>query len=174
MKIHLSQIPEEGVEHQINWPVSSLPRLVELCGPQQGNLEARVFLRNHEGSVSVHGEVRLSVLAPCQRCLDPVPLLVDERVDLRLSPAEDYNQGNSEAHLGTGDLELSYYEGEEIDLAHLLEDEVLLSLPETVTETDEEGRCLVCSRSMEDLFDAERDDPEAHPFARMRQWVEKE
>jgi len=172
MNIHVSQIPEEGVEHRLHLPLAGLARLVEFCGTQQGALDARLILRNHQGNVEVRGEMRLELRAPCQRCLDPVPVLLDEPVNLWLAPSQDYNLGASEAHLGAADLEMSYYEGEEIDLALVLEDEVLLALPETVADEDEQGRCLICSRRMDELFRAGPEDPENHPFAGMRRLID--
>ncbi|MDH4248559.1 MAG: DUF177 domain-containing protein [Deltaproteobacteria bacterium] len=174
MKIHLSQISEEGVEHRLQLPLSGLPRLLDACGAQRGTLEARLSLRNHEGHVRVSGEMRVALSAPCQRCLDPVPLQMVEPVNLRLAPMADFNAGGTEAHLGAGDLELSYYEGEEIDLALLLEDEVLLGLPETVAGEDDQGRCLVCSKRLDDLYRDAPEDPETHPFAPMRQLIKND
>ena len=71
--------------------------------------------------------------------------------------------------MGQAELELSFYEGEELDLSLILEDELLLLLPETVTEEDEEGRCTVCGKLVEELFAGQETSGDEHPFAKMKQ-----
>ncbi len=173
MKVHLSEIPEEGLKRRLELPLGRLRRLTEVCGEQAGTLVAELRIRNREGNLEITGQLRAEVQAPCQRCLEAVPLQFDERVRVALAPGTAYEEAPDDVHLGAGDLEVSFYEGEEIDLAHLLEDELLLLLPEAVAEEDEDGRCVICGRTLEDLY-AQPEDEGGHPFAQLKHLMERD
>jgi len=174
MKVHLGQIPEEGLQRRIHVQMSALPRVVAAFGEQPGELQAALRLRDHEGHVEVKGRMAATVQAPCQRCLDPVPVAVEEEVWLTLAPRKDYEAQADDITLGAGDLDVSFYEGEEIDLLAVLEDEVLLAVPEPVAPEDEEGRCAVCGRNVDELLPEEERAPEEHPFFRMKDLLDKD
>lgn len=171
MKIHLSLIPEEGLERSLRLPLAAMERLTETIGAQAGVVAAELTLKNHEGSVEVTGAVRASLLPPCQRCLEPVALELDENVRVALSPVVDYNKATEDGQLGAGELEVSFYEGEELDLAAIVEEELLLLIPDLITEEDEDERCLLCGKRMEEIFDPAPEPDPTHPFAKMKDWV---
>ena len=172
MKIHLSEISAEGLEHRLSQPLSTMGRLVELLGPQEGLLEAELLLKNHQGHVEISGRIEADIRTPCQRCLDAVSLPLEEELLLYLAPAGDYERrGMEELELGRADLEMVYYEGEVIDLSHLLEDELLLLVPEVVTDEDEDGRCTICGKDMDGLYSNENAGLESHPFAQLKDWI---
>ena len=171
MKIPLAKIPEEGMRQVVRIPAEQLTRLVEAVGSQSGTLEADTTLRNRAGNVTVTGAMTMTVQLPCQRCLDPQTIQVSESVGLRLVPLHGYKDSQGETILADSDLELSYYEGEEIDLAHYLEDELLLALPESVADTDDQDRCLICGKSLEDLYAGDNTAMANHPMAQLRQFV---
>jgi len=168
MKIHLSEISEDGVERSLRISTAEMPRLTEVLGEQEGMVEASLLMKNHGGNVDVRGGLRAELKAPCQRCLDPVSLDIDEAIQLSLAPLESYAEAEGDLHLGSAELDMSYYEGDTIDLTRLLEDELLLMLPDSVAEIDDEDRCMVCERKMEDLYSSGGDDADDHPFAGMK------
>ena len=168
MKLHLSEIPESGWEGELSLPLEDFSRLGEAHGSQQGLCEARLIIRNRQGNLDIRGHLRVTVQAACQRCLDPVPLAVDEDVLVSMVPMADYEKQEADLHLGDGELEVSFYQGEEIDLRHLLEDELLLALPDTITDEDEDGNCTHCGRNVDALFAEDPLKNETHPFAAMR------
>jgi uncharacterized protein len=169
MKIHLAQIPEEGLRRSVQLELGALTRLSEVIGAQTGQLVAELRIRNRDGNVEIVGSVRAHLNPPCQRCLEPVPLTIEEPVRVALAPERDYEKAPEDTHLGQGELEVSFYAGEELDLGHILEDELLLLLPEPVAEEDEHGRCVVCGRrSDEVLAEAAPGDSENHPFAQLK------
>lgn len=175
MKIRVSDIPPQGVKRSLDLPLKSLKKLTEDLGEQEGQLEAHLVLKNHQGSVEVTGNMRVALKPPCHRCLDPIALTLDEAVLIYMAPVSGYAAlGGEEMMLGRGDLEVAYYEGEELDLAELLEDELLLMLPENVVETDDEDRCLVCHRGMEEFYTNDEEELEAHPFAQMKDWIARD
>ncbi len=168
MRIHLAQIPAEGLRQSVTLPLAGMQRLTETIGAQTGAVSAELLLKNRDGSVEITGTLRAHIAPPCQRCLDAVPLDFDEPVRVALVPEREYDAAPEDISLGTADLEVSFYHGEELDLGHLLEDELLLLIPEPVAEEDEEGCCVVCGRHVDDVLPAEEVD-ETHPFAQLKQ-----
>lgn len=174
MKIHLAQIPEEGLRLPLRLKLAALPRLIEAIGEQSGEVTGELTLRNREGNVEVEGMVRATLHPPCQRCLEPVAVEIDDAVYVALVPEREYEQGPEDLHLGLGDLEVSYYEGEELDVGHIVEDELLLLIPEPVADEDEQGRCVICGKSSEALFPEEPDKNKEHPFAQLKHLLHNE
>jgi DUF177 domain-containing protein len=168
MKIHLAQIPEEGLQRSLRLELGAMPRLSESLGVQGGQLLADVRIKNREGAVEIVADLQATLQAPCQRCLEPVPVNIAETVRVALVSQASYDDAPEDAHLSEGDLELSFYEGEELDLGHILEDELLLLLPEPVAEEDEQGRCVVCGKRVEDLFAQGSEADGGHPFAALK------
>jgi uncharacterized protein len=174
MKVHLSQIPEEGLERRVRLALASLPRLREAIGEQPGELEATLLLKNREGSVEITGRLSATLQPPCQRCLEPVALPLEETVLVALVPQGEYDRVPEDLHLGAAELEVSFYEGETLELAAILEDELLLLVPETVAEEDEQGRCRICGRSSDELFPAEPASTADHPFSQLKRFIHEE
>lgn len=168
MKVQPSQITQEGLEQRFTLPVSALERLHKAVEGQAGRVAARLSLRNHEGVVRITGEVRAQLEVPCLRCETAVPAETALEVVANLLPRSAYDRQGEETHLGEHDLDVDFYEADEIDLAALVEDEVLIALPEMgAVEEDEEERCLRCGLTVEELYRDEEAD-EAHPFAALR------
>ncbi len=171
MKLHLSLIPKEGLEHSLRLPLADMERLTQTIGAQTGEVAAELSLKNHDGNVEITGSLRATLMPPCQRCLEPVPLELDEPVLVALSPVVDYDDAPEDAQLSAGDLEVSFYEGEELDLAAIVEVELLLLIPDLIVEEDEKERCLICGKRMEELFDPQSEPDAEHPFSKMKRWV---
>lgn len=171
MKLHLSLIPEEGLERSLRLSLAGMERLTLAIGPQTGEVAAELTLKKHEGSVEITGKLHTTLMPPCQRCLEPVALELDEPVRVALSPVVDYDDAPGDAQLSAGDLEVSFYEGEELDLAAIVEEELLLLVPDLITEEDEEQRCMICGKRMKELFDPQTEPDPNHPFAKMKDWL---
>lgn len=169
MIVPLSQIGPEGWHREIRMPLGAFPRLGEMHGPQAGELLSAVTLKNRGGTVELTGSLRATVRLACQRCLDPVSLEIDERVQVTLAPeAGAAGTPGEEVRLAAADLDVSFYGGDAIDLAAVLEDELILMIPEPVCEETEDGRCACCGRDIAALLSAEAPDETLHPLAALR------
>ncbi len=174
MKILLSNIPEEGFRQIASLPLPDMTRLAEAIGGQTGHVEADLVLKNHQGTLEITGHMRTTLKPPCQRCLEPVDLEIDEEILVALVPEEEYEENAADVHLGAADLEVSYYRGDHLDLSRLLEDELLLAIPETLTGEDENEACLICGKRLEEIYQSAQADDEHHPFAQMKEFLSKE
>lgn len=173
MRFHLYQIPEEGIQRKLDIKVSSLSRLAEAFGPQPGSLTAHLFLKQRGGNVEVTGTVAGTLHVPCHRCLEPQLFEFEEAVAVTLVPEQRIKEMDDETALSPSDLDVTFFDGEKIDLAEIVEDEVFLAVPETLCEEDEQGRCTQCGKTLDDLFKPPEDDPEQHPLAQLRQFLKK-
>ncbi len=78
-----------------------------------------------EGSLSViHGEIKANLILECQACLDQVALPIDKQFKLGVVGSIE------QADKLSGDCEPLILESEKISLNELIEDELLLALPD--------------------------------------------
>ena len=107
-------------------PVVRLHRLAGVLADQQGEVEVRLdFRREPRSRSAVHGHIRAGLRLTCQRCLQPFELMLDLPVNLVVvrSDAEAERLAEEEDPLLVG-------AGQALSLAELVEDELLLALPQ--------------------------------------------
>lgn len=104
-------------------PLKQLATLVADCVSDDGRVEADLALRMEHTRPEIHGTANASVKLVCQRCLEPVEVKVDVSIDLGFVQTEEQISQLPES------LEPFMLEEEEIPLASLLEQELILALP---------------------------------------------
>ena len=94
------------------------------------------------------GGVQTTLELPCGRCLEPYTAPVDQAFDLRYHP-RTLNTGEGERELEDDDLTTAFYENDEIDLGHLMQEQFYLSLPmKPLCRDDCKGLCVVCGTNL--------------------------
>ena len=96
-------------------------------------------------SLTVRGRAEGKFWTECSRCAEPVELKADEAISrlLKLRKDDDYDQEESEG--------ISFYSGETVDLADLVEEELILALPFTAyCSADCKGICPGCGVNLND------------------------
>jgi uncharacterized protein len=112
-------------------------------GPLHAEGQAEL-LSNTLGEIRIQGTVRAEIEADCDRCLDPVRLPIDSRFDLFYRPAPDMDAPHDIA-IDAGEAEIGFYDGPGIELAEVLREYVLLSLPmQQVCAEACQGICPQC------------------------------
>ncbi|MCG5512618.1 YceD family protein [Ectothiorhodospira shaposhnikovii] len=105
--------------------MAAMPRLAEAMGePARGLCRVELtFDRGPSGRPRLTGHVVAELAPLCQRCLEPMRLPVDSRFEMRLVQEDRQAAGalDEEDVLVVGD--------ERLDLAALVEDELMLCLP---------------------------------------------
>ena len=103
-----------------------------------GNLKRGIAQTEVEGRVA--GEIEID----CARCLKPNPAPLDLAFKVAFVTEENYTQ-DAEAELRHADLEVSVYDGENIDLAELAREQIVLNLSERfLCREDCLGLCPKC------------------------------
>jgi len=97
--------------------------------------------------IRVHGDFSTSLEVPCARCLEPVVTDVSNHYDLLYRP-EGSDSGKEELSVTAAEAEISYYPGSGLELADVLQEQVLLAVPlKIVCKPDCKGLCPSCGRN---------------------------
>lgn len=106
------------------------------------NVEVELVLRNVGKELLLKGTIRTNLLGSCGRCLEPAIIPLDIQVEelvYREPPKADEAQGEEEFP------EHYFIEQEQFDLAPLIEQSIVLSVPLTpLCRPDCKGLCPIC------------------------------
>lgn len=98
--------------------------------------------------VKVRGSVCCNLTLTCASCLEEFDFPVVGKLDIEFVP-RDLMPAATEVELKTADLDVDYYEGDEIDLDDVVREEVLLSIPIRPLCSDGcKGLCSICGTNM--------------------------
>jgi uncharacterized protein len=135
MIIRVSEIPGEGL--QVVDP--SAFRFADAAW----RLDAVSLAVSRDGDdVDVAGRIAVTVPQRCGRCLEDYPAALEAAVDLRFAPrpAASHN-----AELGRDDLDVDFYDNDQLNLGALVENEATLALPmKPLCRDDCRGLCPGC------------------------------
>ena len=84
--------------------------------------------RQEPGRYRVAGRLTGDIELACGRCLEPFKLPVASDFDLRYMPRTE-NVGEGEREVEEDDLATAFYDDDQIDLAHLIMEQLQLALP---------------------------------------------
>jgi uncharacterized metal-binding protein YceD (DUF177 family) len=144
LKIRVKDIPPEGKDRLLSldgaWFVETM-RGVE-GGWAEASGEVPVNLSRTGSEVLVRGEVKARLVVPCARCLEPATVDVHAPFATTFVPA-------GAAAAGADDPDVATYDGEEIDLAELARQQILLGIPMTaLCRPDCKGLCPQCGQEL--------------------------
>ena len=149
---------EAGAAVRGSPPLSPMPRLREsLPAPARQARFHLAFSRDPEGRGLLHGEIEASLVLTCQRCLEALEFPVLATLDLALV------SGLDEAGLLPEDLDPLLVPAEHLRLADLIEDELLLALPQIPRH--ELGDCPAGGRGWTSEVAGQPVAEGPHPFA---------
>lgn len=152
MKFRLEDISPEGQEaifsENEEWLEDRLAhetfRFFYFVGP----IKLFLNLRRSGRIVILRSQLEMTVKWVCARCLDSFMRTMKAEFTTTLRPKPDRPLAQ-EVELTREDLETEFYEGEEIDLTNLLQDQVLLTLPPKVLcKEDCRGLCPKCGKNL--------------------------
>lgn len=150
MKIRVADVPPEGREVVFSLQVSHLNRGgppawgAEFKSDATANLSVRRVKRNLE----VSGNVVTSAGLVCSRCLKPIEEKIDCRFKMVFCPQPQRGLP-AERELSHDDLEVTFYKGEEVDLAAAVDEALVLALPQKpVCSEGCRGLCAGCGANL--------------------------
>lgn len=99
--------------------------------------------------IRVVGSLRTELEILCARCVEPVHYSLHRDYDLLYRPAgSDIGEGK-EVEMQDSDAAISYYEGDGVELAEILREQILLDVPlKTVCSEECKGLCPHCGRNL--------------------------
>jgi uncharacterized protein len=123
---------------------------------QKGDLKASgraELIEEHHGGkkrvldIRVVGKLAGSFEMPCSRCLEPVTAQVKNDFDLLYRPLKAGTQGE-EVSISEAETEIGFYQGDGLDTADVVKEQVMLALPLKVLCKQEcQGLCPQCGKN---------------------------
>jgi uncharacterized protein len=105
------------------------------------------LLPNTLGEIRIQGRIRGEIETDCDRCLEPVRRPINSGFDLFYRP----NPGSTTPHelaIDEGEAEIGFYEDGGIELAEVIREHVLLSLPmQQICKEECQGICPQCGQN---------------------------
>lgn len=102
-----------------------MKRLSALLSEAEGSMDVALeFTSGHEMATQMHGRISGQVLMICQRCLLPMKVDIDRQFDLGFA----YSEQEATRMQSAG--ECYEMQGDEVFVRDIIEDELILSLPQ--------------------------------------------
>ena len=137
MIIHVSELEEQGLR------IDDVEALGTVFTDPAWRLESVALEVEPDGrEVFVHGRLAATMPQTCSRCLEPFAARVDAPVEVRLQPKP---AGADSVELGADDLDVDFYDNDELDVTRVVANEATLALPmKPLCREDCRGLCRVC------------------------------
>jgi len=152
MKISIDEIPKTPKEIDFSENVEELNQIYSRDNsPDFGfppSLDVHLLYYRSGPEIFFSGNFSGAFTGHCGRCLEEFNFLLDKTFDFVLTP-EPKRSGHGAAELHRDELGLSYYSSEEIDLAPLIAEQVILALPtRSLCSEDCRGLCGKCGANL--------------------------
>jgi uncharacterized protein len=129
-RLAYASLARQAVHVDRRLPAGALHRLEELA-PADGDGTVRLEFRiDEQGRAWVRGHAEQPVDAACQRCLERFGRVLAVDFDLCIA-----REGEEASELGAG-VDVLVAEGDTVSIAEIVEDELLLGLPDRLCESD--------------------------------------
>jgi len=132
MQFRLRDLPESRAfslgEAFLRDALAAIPGSSSLEEPSLGSIDVEVEVTEEQGTALAQGTLRGSIKVACSRCLGAVSLPVNERFVLTFLPHESQVEGE-DVELDEEDIDVATHDGEQVDIAPVLRDHIVLSVP---------------------------------------------
>ena len=109
---------------------NEMPRLVDILVADGSFLQYRINLERNKKEVTCSGNLEGMLSIACDRCGQPLKLDVNEEFTFKMVPETNLeSQNGKEVLLEDEDLDIDFYQDDQIDWLGILEDQAILSLP---------------------------------------------
>jgi uncharacterized protein len=117
------------------------------AGPLEASGRAELASATLE-EIRVQGHLHAGLEGDCDRCLEPIGLVVDTPFDVNYRPARFANPDAGEVEIAKSESDIAFYDGEGIELDEVLREQMMLSLPmQRLCRKDCRGICPVCGQN---------------------------
>lgn len=111
------------------------------------NAAGSAELLNSADEIRVAGRLEGALSGECDRCLEPMAIAVNCEFDLHYTPDLEVDSGN-EIEIDEKEAEVGFYRGDGLELADIVREQVLLSLPlQRLCSAGCKGLCAVCGQN---------------------------
>jgi uncharacterized protein len=144
MIISLVRLPADGLRFEHQYRAGELDtRSFEFELQEPPVVTGRVDRAGMD--MRLRGEIKATLVAPCDRCLNEVQIRVEIPFDLLYAPEDPGGSGTGEVELHSRDLDFAVFENDEINLDEMVLEQMELNLPSRVLcRQDCRGLCSQC------------------------------
>lgn len=170
MKIIVSEIPEEGIEQELNLLLS-----LENNEPRE-NVHVSLRANKYGKRVMLDGSAGMSASLVCSRCLKKFsyPLNVDFHEEYVPQP----DAVEEEHELMDSELEINYYKDDEIDVDDFIREQLIVSVPlKPLCRAECPGICPMCGKDLnEGLCECKKEeiDPRLLPLKKLKESLQSQ
>jgi len=145
--ISLQQLEKRAVPFAVDIRMDEIDYGSEISQSSILHAEGSARLLNHSlGEVRVQGDLKVTMQATCDRCLEAATFPVERHFDLIYMPSTEAQIGGEEVH--HDGIEVGFYEGNGLALNDILREVVLLALPmQLVCNEACKGICPMCGQN---------------------------
>jgi len=148
MFIGLHELEQHTVPFKLDIPAGQIEYDNKIAQASPLHAEGTAQLMSHSlGEIRVQGNLKVTVEATCDRCLEPAYFPLENKFDLVYMPASGTKAG-PDGEVDEAGVEVGYYEGNGLALEDVFREVVLLALPmQLVCKEECEGICPVCGQN---------------------------
>jgi uncharacterized protein len=148
VRIRIDEIPESGRTLRLHWEQDRLRQFVPRDDPFSLDLvqplSVVLSLEKQQDHVRITGKIEGHLKVGCHRCLKPFPLFLNETVDIYLVE-RDRMPEEGDRELEPDETVCEFFDGEVIDVDHLVAEQIFLALPvKVLCSEDCKGICPGC------------------------------
>ncbi len=162
-KVLINDIPPEG----LSLYYEDMPGLLDGLDDcwASGPIKGEVFIFRSGKKIEITGKVEAALELLCHRCLAHYDSSVSVKFHYTFLEPPSWKK-DEEIKLSPEDIEISYYNGEEIELSDIFREQILLQLPmRQLCKEDCKGICPGCGADLNTEPCRCKDTSEEGPFA---------
>jgi uncharacterized protein len=152
MFIDVQQLPPEGQSIDLEIPEREFAAQDEIRLMDRVHVSGRLSPVD-DGGICLLGDMKASIEMGCVRCLEPLSIDIDEKLDLLFMP-QSANVGpgegeDEERELTDEDMSVSFYKDDKIDVNQIVREQIYLALPmKPLCKEDCRGLCSQCGTNL--------------------------
>lgn len=152
MKLALTHLKDgenrfQGTSSKEDWVREIAARLSGQGYVLESPLAVELTVHNHEPDYYLRGQLNFKVQQVCARCAENFPLGVAYRFDVAMAHIGS-SVKKAETSEESEELDVNFFDGKEIDLGPILEEQFVLSLPyQSICKADCQGICQYCGQN---------------------------
>lgn len=144
MKIKLNDIPREGLTREVEYGGEILEGLVPVREP----ILVKVKIERSGRNARVKGDIKAKLLLSCSRCLADFEWEVTDQFDFLLMLPSSA-KGRPEVELAAEELDVSFFDGETVDIAQIATEQIFLQMPlKPLCQEECKGLCPRCGANL--------------------------
>jgi uncharacterized protein len=164
LKIKVHDIPREGLTYHVEYGGEILQDITQVQEPIAVNINIERAGRN----IRVKGDIKARLLFNCSRCLEDFAWsLADEFDFLLMLPSSE--KGCPEIELSPEDMDVSFFDGETVDVAQIAAEQIFLQMPvKPLCHEECKGLCPHCGVNLNLISCDCRAEETSSPFEALR------